>query len=286
MAVTTDKPEIAIVGAGNLAGALAPALTKAGVKIATIIVRDSAASRRRGRLLAASVGAECVTSRAPVNAQIVWFCVPDGEIAPAAESLAMAADWKGRIALHASGALLGHELSTLRRRGASVASAHPLMTFVRGSRPSLAGVPFAIEGDASAVRTARRMVRALKGRPWTIRAADKAAYHAWGTFASPLLIALLATAERVAQSAGVSRKTARRDMLPMMAQTLANYAARGAAEAFSGPLIRGDVETIRRHLAALKKIPAARGAYLALAHAATEYLPGKNRAELRRLLKG
>jgi len=281
-----NRPDIAIVGAGNLASALAPALRKSGFKIETIIVRNSAASLRRGRRLAASVGAECVPAqRARLRAEVVWFCVPDREIAGAARSLAQAADWKGRVALHASGALPSDELAALRRRGASVASAHPLMTFVRGSQPSLVGVPFAIEGDVAAARVARSIVKALRGTAWTIRAADKVIYHAWGTFASPLLIALLATAERVAKAAGASQKNRREKMLPILAQTLANYAALGAAEAFSGPLVRGDVETVRRHLAALRKVPAARVAYLALARAASECLPGRNRAELRRLLK-
>lgn len=285
MAAARSKPEIAIVGAGNLASALALALRKSGYKVATIIVRNSPASLRRGRRLAANVGAECVTAaRATIKARVAWFCVPDREIAHAAQSLERACDWKGRIALHPSGALLSSELVALRRRGASVASVHPLMTFVQGSRPSLVGVPFAIEGDPAAVRQARSIVLTLRGRPWTIRAADKVAYHAWGTFASPLLIVLLATTERVAEAAGASQKTAREKMLPILAQTLANYASLGAAEAFSGPLIRGDVETVRRHLQALRKMPAARAAYLALASAATQYLPGKNRAELRRLL--
>jgi predicted short-subunit dehydrogenase-like oxidoreductase (DUF2520 family) len=285
MAVARNKPEIAIVGAGSLASALAPALKKAGNTIAGIIVRDSVASLRDGKRLAASVGAECVTvARADITAQVVWFCVPDREIARAAQSLAQA-NWKGRVALHASGALLSNELAVLHKRGASVASAHPLMTFVRGSRPSLVGVPFAIEGDAVAMRTAYAIVLALRGKPWTIRAADKAAYHAWGTFASPLLIALLATTEGVAKAAGVNQKTAREKMLPILAQTLANYATLGASEAFSGPLVRGDVETVRVHLRTLRRVPAARATYLALAHAATECLPAKNRREMRRLLK-
>jgi predicted short-subunit dehydrogenase-like oxidoreductase (DUF2520 family) len=285
MAVTRRKPEIAIVGAGSLASALAPALKKAGYKIAAIIVRNSAASLRRGKRLAASVAAECVAgTQAEIGAQVVWFCVPDREIVAAAQSLAQA-NWKGKVALHASGALSSNELAALRQRGASVASAHPLMTFVLGSRPSLVGVPFAIEGDAAAVRAVCSLVRALKAEPWTIRAADKAAYHAWGTFASPLLIALLATTERVAKAAGVNQKTARENMLPMLAQTLANYATLGAPEAFSGPLVRGDVETVRGHLRTLRRVPKARAVYLALARAATEYLPGKNRGELRNLLK-
>ena len=100
--------------------------------------------------------------------------------------------------MHSSGALTSDELAVLRSQGASVASVHPLMTFVQGSRPSLAGVSFAVEGDSAAVRLARRIVKDVGGKAYSILKKDKAAYHAWGTFASPLLTALLATAEEVA----------------------------------------------------------------------------------------
>ena len=139
------------------------------------------------------------------------------------------------------------------------------MTFVRGSRPALAEVPFALEGDAKAVRAARAIVLDLRGQPFTIRKEHKEAYHAWGMFASPLLTALLAASERVAGSAGVSRKAARERMLPILRQTLGNYERLGAAGAFSGPITRGDVATVGKHLRVLRAVPEATEIYIALA---------------------
>jgi len=225
-----------------------------------------------------------------IDAEVVWLCVPDGAIAEVAQLLARKTDWKGRIALHSSGALSSDELAALRRRGAAVASVHPMMTFVAGalqagSGPALAGVPFAIEGDAAALRTSKRLVKDLGGKAYAIRPQDKAAYHAWGTFASPLLTALLATTEQVAAAAGVQRREAKRRMLPILRQTLANYAAFDAGRSFSGPIIRGDAETIRRHLRVLREVPAAREVYAALAKAAVRYLPGKNKRVVQGLLK-
>jgi predicted short-subunit dehydrogenase-like oxidoreductase (DUF2520 family) len=159
------------------------------------------------------------------------------------------------------------------------------MTFVAGSRPSLAGVSFAIEGDAAAVRMAKRIVNDLRGEPFVVRKKDKAAYHAWATFASPLLTALLATTERVALAAGVKPKTATRRMMPIVSQTVVNYATLGASASFSGPFVRGDVKTIAQHLRALRRIPPARGVYIALARAALQYLPTKNRKALAQVLK-
>jgi predicted short-subunit dehydrogenase-like oxidoreductase (DUF2520 family) len=164
-----------------------------------------------------------------------------------------------------------------------------MMTFVAGSpqagsRPSLARVPFAVEGDAAAVRASRAIVKELRGKAYAIRRRDKVAYHAWGTFASPLLTALLATTEHVAAAAGVSRREAKQRMLPILQRTLANYAALDAAGAFSGPIVHGDVETIRRHLRVLRKVPEAGEVYAALAKAAVRYLPGKRKPQVRRLL--
>lgn len=290
------RPRITIVGAGNLGAALAMCLRQAGYVIDQIVFRDSRASRRKATALARTVGAWAVAiARAAIDSDVVWFCVPDDAIAEVARSLAQKVDWKGRVALHSSGALASDELAALQRLGAHVASVHPMMTFVAGSlqtgssqassQRSLAGVPFAIEGDVAAVRAGRAIVKELGGKAYAIRRQDKVAYHAWGTFASPLLTALLATTEHVAAAAGLNRREAKRRMLPILQQTLANYAALDAAGAFSGPLVRGDVETIRRHLRVLRKVPAAAEVYAALAKAAVRYLPGRRTRTVRKVLK-
>jgi len=286
MAAKPLKPRIAIVGAGNLASSLATSLRRAGYSIDQIVSRGSAASLRRARKLAREVGASAVPlAGAQIRAELVWFCVPDGVIAGAAASLTKAGDWQGKVALHSSGALTSDELAGPRERGAAVASVHPLMTFVRSSRPSLVGVPFVIEGDPKAARAARTIVRDLRARPFTIRKNQKQAYHAWGMFASPLLMALLAASERVAIAAGVDRKAARERMLPILKQTLANYEQLGAPTAFSGPIARGDAATVEKHLKVLLGIPSAREIYVALAGSSLRDLPAKNRAALKKILR-
>jgi predicted short-subunit dehydrogenase-like oxidoreductase (DUF2520 family) len=213
----------------------------------------------------------------------VWFCVPDGEIARAAHSFAQL-QWKGKYAFHSSGVLSSDALHSLRDAGAGVASVHPLMTFVKGSVPELTGVPFAIEGDVSAIRAARRIIRDLGGWAVGIKKQDKVAYHAFATMICPLLVSLLAAAEKAAALAGMSSAESGRRMLPIIRQTLRNYEKLGPASAFSGPIVRGDVETIRAHLKALSKTPSAKNAYAALARAALTLLPNRNKSRLARLL--
>jgi predicted short-subunit dehydrogenase-like oxidoreductase (DUF2520 family) len=292
------RPTVAIVGAGGLANFLAVALRQAGFTITEIIARNSIKSRRRARVLAEKVGAKTATANsAALDATLLWFCVPDREIRNAASALAIhltaskstdkktKSQSKIRFAFHSSGALLSRELEPLRNLGTPVASVHPLMTFVAGAHPSLTGVPFAIEGDQTAMRLASQIVRALGGENFPLAAARKAAYHAWATLSSPLFLAFLVTLEQTASIAGLNRKEAGNKSLPIIMQTLENYSRLGPARSFSGPLVRGDADTVARHLSALKKYPGVREVYTALAQAALSSLPVKNREAIARLLQ-
>ncbi len=226
------KPRIAIVGAGKVGGALAVSLRRAGYSIDAIVTRPGGASLRRASRLARQVGSQAVISGTRIKADAIWFCVPDGEIASAAQSLALLIRGQPIVALHSSGLLSSDQLHGLRRSGANVASVHPLMSFVPGSRPSLA------------------------------------------------------TTERVAVAAGVKPTLARRRMMPIVSQSVVNYATLGAPTSFSGPFARGDVKTIKQHLRALRRIPTAGAVYKALARAALQYLPTKNRKALSKFLQG
>jgi predicted short-subunit dehydrogenase-like oxidoreductase (DUF2520 family) len=279
------RPTIAIVGPGRLGTTLALQLADAGYRISEIVSRN-ALSQRRARTLARTLKARSSHySSASLDAGLIWLCVPDREIAVIARDLAGLKTWRGKTVFHSSGALGSDVLSALRKRGARVASVHPMMTFVRGAVPSMKGITFAVEGDAPAVRLARRVVSDFAARTFIIRRQNKVAYHAWGAFASPLLVAALVNAEHVARAAGLKTAEARRMMLPIVCQTFVNYAALGPAGAFSGPLVRGDVETVRKHLRALNKIPEARAVYVALGCSALRHLPVENRRKLEKVLK-
>jgi len=279
------KPTIAIVGLGRLGTALALQLARAGYRIAEIVSRTPASARQARPLTQTLKARSSHHQNMSLDAGLIWLCVPDRQIAVVANDLAALHIWKGKTVFHSSGALDSDTLSALRKRGASVASVHPMMTFVRGAVPTMKGITFALEGDVAAVRLARRVVRDFGARSFLIRKQNKAAYHAWGAFASPLLVAALVAAEQAARSAGVKTAEARRMMLPIVCQTFVNYAALGPAGAFSGPLVRGDTEIVRKHLQALKKVPEARAVYVALARSALRHLPVENRRQLEKVLK-
>jgi predicted short-subunit dehydrogenase-like oxidoreductase (DUF2520 family) len=282
-----EKPAIAIVGTGRLGRTLAKQLTDSGYRIAELVSRPGSASKPRTRALARAIGARVAnTSSATLDVDLIWLCVPDSQISASAAALRPRTMWKGKVVFHSSGALTSDELDVLRGAGASVAAVHPLMTFVNGSSPRLQGVSFAVEGDAAALHMARGVVKSLGGEFFRISKKHKATYHAFGAFTSPLLIALLASAEQVARTAGISAAVARRRMLPILQQTLANYSAQGPNAAFTGPIVRGDAEIVRKHLDALDAIPEVVGVYKALVRSALRYLPSKNRSAMQRLVEG
>jgi predicted short-subunit dehydrogenase-like oxidoreductase (DUF2520 family) len=283
----SSKISIAIVGPGNVAGVLAPALRGVGYRVDEVVSRAMRDSIRRAGALAKKSGAAATTiADSRLNADVIWICSTDDAIAPVARLLAKRrdVDWKSKIVLHASGALTSDELAALKKRGAAVASAHFMQTFAPGSNPTLK-VPFAVEGDARAKEVALKMGRALGAKPFVIRKQSKVLYHAMGSFSSPMVVAALSLGEELGRVAGLSKEEITLVMAPIFSRTAENYLKKGTKGAFGGPINRGNIATVKKHLKDLKKVPEARAAYLPLARAAIKRLPVKNRKELEKLLR-
>jgi predicted short-subunit dehydrogenase-like oxidoreductase (DUF2520 family) len=277
---------IALIGSGNLAQALGPALRSAGYRITTVAGRNTAASLKRAAALARKLGATAIRLEdAGPQADIIWVCHTDDALARTARRLARKPGWKSKIVFHSSGALSSEVLAPLQRAGAHTASLHPMMTFVPGTTPRMKDIPFAVEGDRQAVTVARGIAARLGAEVFAIRKSNKVLYHALGSFSSPMIVATLVTAERVGLGAGLGREQTRKIIGPILEQTLNNYQKRGAAAAFSGPIKRGDLETVRRHLRDLKRVPEAREVYRSLVRSALRDLPAKNQRRLSRLLQ-
>jgi predicted short-subunit dehydrogenase-like oxidoreductase (DUF2520 family) len=208
----TSPTSVAIVGRGRLGSALARALSDAGVAV------DGPLPRGAG----------------PAETGPVLLCVPDAEIAAAAALIGA-----GAPVGHCSGAtglavLAPHEAFSL----------HPLMTFTADSAPSrFAGAGAAVAGSTpAALELAVGLARTLGMRPVEIDDADRPAYHAAASIASNFLITLEAAAERLAASAGMDREL----LVPLVRATVDNWARLGPARALTGPVARGDRQTVER----------------------------------------
>lgn len=249
--------EFAIIGAGRLGRTLGRLLALRGYEPAGLSCR----TLRSARLARAFIGGgEPTTSnaQAATRAPLVLIATPDREIASVARELARARlPWTGRIVAHTSGAVSSAALDPLKRRGALVASVHPLAS-IAAPRPDidLRGTPFAIEGDPGAVRALRRLIVEMEGTPVTIPRQAKALYHLIACILSNDLVAFLAGGLEAARGLGLGTRQAARLYLPLIRGTVENVSRLGPVRALTGPVSRGDLATLRLHGEALRTLPA------------------------------
>jgi predicted short-subunit dehydrogenase-like oxidoreductase (DUF2520 family) len=248
----------AILGAGRLGRTLGRLLARRGHTPLGISCR----TLRSARSAVAFIGAGRPTTsntKAAAGSSLVLIATPDRVIAPLARELADSGlPWRGRVVAHTSGALASGALEPLRRRGAQVASLHPLASIAdpREGFRRFHGIPFAIEGDPKAVRALRRLVESLGGVPITIPRQAKALYHLVACLLSNDLVALLSFGLDAARALGLSRREAIRLYLPLVRGTVDNVDRLGPVKALTGPVSRGDVETLRLHGEALRTLSA------------------------------
>ncbi len=159
----------------------------------------------------------------------------------------------GGIALHTSGTRGLGALQALAEAGAHCGSLHPLQTVPDLERGVLAlqGAAFALDGDETALGWAHELVRAAEGRPLRIAENNRAAYHAAAVMAGNYLITLLDTAAGVFESIGIPRGQALLALAPLARTSLENAVLDGPERALTGPISRGDVDTMQAHLAVL-----------------------------------
>lgn len=275
---------LAVVGAGRVGRVLCARLLESGWTIGAVVTRRRASAKAAVRAIGGGV-AHAGLTRGVLASDVVLVATPDDELASVAEELARIGgeEWRGRVALHTSGALPAEVLAPLERRGACTASMHPLQTFGTRGRPHLDGVVFTLEGHPRAVRVARAIARSLGGVPVRIEACHKAAYHCAGGFAAPFVLAIIEAGTRMLEHSGFPRRQALGALLLLCRQTLENLETFGPRAAWTGPLSRNDFATIRKHLEALGQFPPEYAqAYNALTRLAARVLADSPAATLAR----
>lgn len=270
--------DIAVIGTGRLGTSLAAALAAAGRPARYLADRNMAAVRA-GRKI---VGRGLITTDSAVaaaGADIVFLAVPDDEIGSAAKRLAQGGvSWRGKTVFHTSGLRPAEDLKPLRVLGAACASFHPIQSFPKKDLPSscFSGIFVGLEGDTKAVRTGRELARILGARPFRVEAKDKPLYHAACSMASNLFVPLFEAARGLLRATGLGDREAARILVPLIEGTLQHVKDLDAATALTGPISRGDADTVGAHLAALKDYPNARRIYIVLGREALRIAERKN----------
>ena len=248
-----QKPEVSIIGSGRLGTVLAVALASRGYSIRSLVARRAQKARQAATLLDAEVQVLAAKQlRLLQPADVFLITVPDDQIAGVAAELSRL-EFTG-TALHTSGALSAEVLAPLRKRGWRIGSVHPLMSVsdAREGDAALRGGYWSVEGDKSVLSLAKTIVSDLGGKSFSIRSEDKPLYHAAAVMVSGNVTALFDVALEMLVECGLTRKTARSVLLPLIASAVHNLETKDPARALTGTFSRGDLETVKRHLAALK----------------------------------
>jgi len=224
---------VAIVGQGRMGRGLAAALEAGGVAV-RLVGRRRRPEDTRG-------------------ADLVLIATPDDAIAAVAAELAREqAIVEAKVVLHLSGLLDRTALHPLASIAAGLGSFHPLQSVADPvtAPERLRGAYAALEGDEPALAAGEDLAAVLGMHGIRLAPGTKAAYHAGAVLTSNYVVVLASVAEQLAREAGVPPADAVRLYLPLMQGTVANLAL-GPAAALTGPIRRGDVATVRRHLAVL-----------------------------------
>ena len=249
-----QKSEVTIIGTGRLGTTLALALAGSGYTIRSLVSRGRQSARKAARLLDADVQVLAAKQLySLIDADLFLITVPDDQIPQVARELSeINADRKKITALHTSGALSSEVLAPLREKGWNTGSIHPLMSVSAVQDASLEGAFWSVEGNRSAVRLGKEIVRDLGGKSFSIRTEDKPLYHAAAVMVSGSVVALFDVALEMLGECGLDRKTARAVLLPLIASTVRSLQTKSPEESLTGTFSRGDVETVKRHLAVIR----------------------------------
>jgi len=205
-------------------------------------------------------------------ADTILVAVRDGQLEEALGELAAAPLAAGAVVLHASGSAEPVALAELRKAGHPCGTFHPLVPLADPARAAerLRGAWIGIDGDPGAIEVAKQLAERLGAHTLRIPAGEKAAYHAAAVIASNFPTVLAAVAVSLLGSIGMNERESWGAIRALMRGAVANLDTDVPARALTGPIARGDVETVQKHLAALEPHPAALELYAMLSQVAVE----------------
>jgi predicted short-subunit dehydrogenase-like oxidoreductase (DUF2520 family) len=260
---------VGIIGAGRVGAVLGAALAAAGHDVVAASGLSAASAERAARLLP---GAPLLPADEVVAAaDLVVLAVPDDTLTGLVAGLAETGAWRaGQLTFHTSGAHGLAVLAPAERAGVLPLALHPAMTFsgVPEDADRLAGAPFGVTSRPEHRPVAETLVLEMGGEPFFVAEDDRRLYHAALVTGANHLVTLVAEAADLLRAAGVSAPD--RVLAPLLTAALDNGLRRGD-RGLTGPVSRGDVGTVRDHLATLtERAPASVAAYVAMAQRTTE----------------
>ena len=249
------KSNVAIIGAGRVSYSLTSALSKSGYNIVSIISRDINSAKALAKKFRINQFYDGVNN-IPKSARIFFLCVPDGQIAIVASELSkLNLNFKQSFFVHLSGAVNISVLKTLKRKGAKIASLHPMQTFPSKKIVNLKGVHAALEtDDETAYNLLLQISNDLQLISFRVDSKNKSYYHLAGVYASNFLAGNLYFSSKLLSLNKIEKDEYFNILQSTIYATLKNIEKVGPANALSGPVERGELQTIKNHISSLKKL--------------------------------
>lgn len=244
---------VSVIGAGRMGKTIARALARAGYEIGYVFNRDARRAEESVRFIGKGNPVSTLSDIQSLSGTVLITTV-DTAIEPVCGELVAAKRFRPpAVVLHMSGSMASSVLASAGACGAHVGSLHPLQSVCTPTDdPAIfRGVTFAYEGDDAAKRTMLDIIRAVEGLPVEIEAAQKALYHAAAVMACNYLVTLLDAALDIYAAVGIERDDAMNAIVPIVETTLANVRRMGTGKALTGPIARGDSDTVARNMHAV-----------------------------------
>jgi predicted short-subunit dehydrogenase-like oxidoreductase (DUF2520 family) len=252
----SPTPEVYVVGAGAVGTALAMKLSRAGVPVAGLWARRPEQAATAGAM-AGVLGTSGDFPKILTESDIVVIAVKDDAIGEVTRELVAGKHLRReQVLLHCSGASAAADaLAPARGKVRGMGTLHPLISFAdpHMAAGALRGATMTIEGDAAGRHAARALAQALGGVVVEIEGAAMPIYHAAAVIACNYLVGLADAGVELLAKAGFPRDQALPALIPLVAGTVRNLSELGLPAALTGPIARGDVDVVERHLKALAK---------------------------------
>ena len=244
------KPSFAIVGCGKLGTVLGVFLTSAGYRPAGFASKSLSSAKQAADIIQSNHFSD-VPWEITRNADLVFITTPDDAITKTCNNISQNRGFANNtVVLHCCGALPSTILSAAKKCNAFIGSMHPLQSFVSVDYVTnpFKNIIISIEGESHAVKMAKKIAADLGGTSVTILTEAKTLYHASAVVASNYLVTLLDLAFKLIGEAGIAGQDAFNILKPLIEGTLSNIGKVGIPEALTGPIVRGDLKIVEKHI--------------------------------------
>ncbi len=273
-----NKPTVTIIGFGRVGQAFYRSLPKAGYQVVSVFSKTPHE---------VSVFESGFPVKKEQLGELILLTVPDDEIETVSAKLCNTfSSLKGKKIVHCSGTLSSDVLLNLKAKKASVATFHPIQA-ISVDTNSFASTWFDVEGDEDAIEYLGKLSNVLGSNILVISKTAKPFLHAAAVVASNYLVALMKTAEEIAEIGGIDKAQSMEALLPLMQSAINNIEANGTQDSLTGPIARGDVKTVKNHVEILQNHDQLLSLYktLGLATSSLSKAPDGSLQEIKKLLK-